>query len=181
MSDSIPPIHGALVDLQPNYGAMFRLLGVLSLQVWRYYNHFENDSKYLKLIVAIVWTLSATLILASVVELVVRLFFTYRVWIMSSHNQVLTSVLTLVSLGDFGLGVYEYAITVQNSNLASLGIDPTFHNVGTVSLALSSGNDLAVSLSLIYYLHKGRTSNPRTTSIVKRIVLYTINQGLITR
>ena len=75
---SIPPSNGPLVDLQPSYGAIFigvlfstgydthaqtmatlklnilcRLLGILILQGWQYYNNFPKDQMYLKVIISI--------------------------------------------------------------------------------------------------------------------------------
>jgi len=51
---------------------------------------------------------------------------------------------------------------------------------GSIELAATSLCDITISVSLWYYLHHGRSGFARTETVVKRLILYTVNIGLLT-
>jgi len=213
-----PPMNGPLVDLRPTYGAivigvMFSigLIGILTAQVWRYYNNFPKDPKYLKLIVAyvwlveilrssfsvhgvyyylvlewgnplalsnLVWSSQITLLMSPLIEVVVRFYFAYRVWIISRQNLIVTPFICLLALANFSIGVGTWGFSQTDTKVT----DHTdlLRNFGTAGLALSIATDWSISLSLIFFLNKNRSGMSRTNDIINRIVFYTVNLGLIT-
>ncbi|KAG6835556.1 hypothetical protein H0H93_000234 [Arthromyces matolae] len=51
---------------------------------------------------------------------------------------------------------------------------------GSIELAATSLCDIAISISLWYYLHRNRSGFARTETVVKKLILYTVNIGLLT-
>jgi len=126
----------------------------------------------------LVWSSQITLLLSALVEVVVRLYFAYRVFIMSRHNWYITPVIVLLALANMAVGGATWAISLKDTVVT----DHTalLHSFGTAGLSLGLVTDWSISLSLIYFLLKSRTGMSQTNSIINYIVFYTINMGLIT-
>jgi hypothetical protein len=124
------------------------------------------------------WTSEIFLLLSALTEVAVRLYFAYRVYIMSQRNLYITTLLVTLCLAHMSVGVATWGVSFINQNLSAF--TPVLHNLGTASLALSVTTDWCISLSLIYFLLRNRSGMANTDTIINRIVFYTINMGLIT-
>ncbi|KAG6915073.1 hypothetical protein DXG01_013568 [Tephrocybe rancida] len=51
---------------------------------------------------------------------------------------------------------------------------------GSIELAATSLCDIAISVSLWYFLHRNRSGFARTETVVKKLILYTVNIGILT-
>ncbi|KAH0586759.1 hypothetical protein H2248_007966 [Termitomyces sp. 'cryptogamus'] len=51
---------------------------------------------------------------------------------------------------------------------------------GSIELAATSICDIAISISLWFHLHRNRSGFARTETVVKKLILYTVNIGLLT-
>jgi hypothetical protein len=126
----------------------------------------------------IIWTSEVYLFLATLTEVAVRLYFAYRVWIISQRNLYIITLLVTLCLAHFSIGVATWSVSFINPLLASFM--PRLHRFGTTALALSVTTDWCISLSLIYFLKRNQSGIAYTDKLINRIVFYTVNMGLIT-
>ncbi|KAJ7617239.1 hypothetical protein FB45DRAFT_933706, partial [Roridomyces roridus] len=124
------------------------------------------------------WTFSVGILLTNLIILIVELFLTYRVYLLSNGNWILCSVIILLSLLFF---VFELVAVVRMFQLQELALFYKFEWISSVGLACASTADALIAVSLCWYLMKTRTGiQTRTNSIVTRLMLYAINTGLLT-
>ncbi|PFH51600.1 hypothetical protein AMATHDRAFT_46947 [Amanita thiersii Skay4041] len=94
----------------------------------------------------------------------------------SKGNIPLTAWLVLVSTLDLAVGIY---ITVQAFKLSTFLELDSLSKYMYLNFASGTTSDLSVALSLCYYLYYSRTGIPRTDSLIKVLMMYTVNTGLI--
>ncbi|KAL5505087.1 hypothetical protein ACEPAH_7750 [Sanghuangporus vaninii] len=186
------------------------LYGVTCLQVFIYYQRYPRDKRSVKnfvyLIWAIdsfdavlavqicyyylvsnyanplaisspVWSLKLHVLITSVSDFIVRSLFVRRIYTLSHGNKLIAISILALSVIDLVVGII---ITVR-----AFGI-PTFAGLTAVTklfylnFATNITADMAVASILSYYLWINRTGSRRTDSLVKKLVLYTVNTGFIT-
>ncbi|KAF5319268.1 hypothetical protein D9619_008303 [Psilocybe cf. subviscida] len=116
--------------------------------------------------------------MSSFTEVAVRLYFSYRVWIMSQRNWYITIFLVFLALAHFSVGVATWSISFQET--AVQGHIAVLNGLGDTALVSAVVADWCISLSLIYFLKRSQSGMANTDSIINRIVFYTVNMGLIT-
>jgi len=126
----------------------------------------------------LIWTSQATLLMSPMLEICVRLYFAYRVWIVSRQNLIVTSIIVILSIATLAISFGTWLIATLNTKLG--GNTPLLRSFGPAALALTVATDWTISLSLIYFLNKSRSDMSRTNSLISHIVFYTVNMGLIT-
>ncbi|KLO17951.1 hypothetical protein SCHPADRAFT_900136 [Schizopora paradoxa] len=186
------------------------LWGASTIQAYYYYDTYPKDAWQLKLLVAVVWALDsahqalitasvyrylitnffnpahlnaieATLrhmvILNVVIIAVVQGFFLFRVWRLSQKNYVLVGILGILNGAQFvSIAVY-YGKCYHMTSLAQLQTLLTLEKICNVFGAVS---DISIAGTLVFLLRKSRTGFKRTETLVNRLVMFTINTGLIT-
>ncbi|KAJ6604980.1 hypothetical protein B0H10DRAFT_2195602 [Mycena sp. CBHHK59/15] len=120
----------------------------------------------------------ASIIATYLITSMVQALYIMRVY-MLSKNLWLVIGIALLSLLQLAFGLVLWGdLFVANSLTALHG---TLGQIGgSVELAATSLCDIVISLSLWYYLHKGRTGFARTKKIIDRLILYMVNLGLLT-
>ncbi|KAJ7806155.1 hypothetical protein B0H14DRAFT_2876759 [Mycena olivaceomarginata] len=185
------------------------LYGVTCIQTFYYFTHY-HDGWWAKILIAVLWifetvhsifschaiywyvitnyanpaglaraTWSAvlTLLVSSIIMLLVHLFYAKRVWHMSRKNRYLTSLIVVLAITHalLGVGIASRAFQLQYfvafSQITGL-VDS--------SLALAVITDVLVAASLSYYLHTSRSGIERTDTLINRLLVYTINNGILT-
>ncbi|KAJ4479835.1 hypothetical protein C8R41DRAFT_842898, partial [Lentinula lateritia] len=104
-------------------------------------------------------------------------FLTYRVWMLSGRQNVLTCALLCFALLHFTSGEVSAAEFLELSRFAKFGSVkvPSVLRLGSASLC-----DTGIAVSLCYFLQKKRTGYKRTDEIIDHLMLFSINSGLIT-
>ncbi|KAF7330928.1 WD40 repeat-like protein [Mycena venus] len=140
---------------------------------WYMVTNYTNPA----VLVSLPWSISAGILLTPTSDTIVRSVFTYRVWILSGKNRLLTFPLALA------------VFLIQLDGLAS-GIkgflSSTFGKLGEITWVLYAGftlsvvADFAIAITLCYYLYRSRGGIKRTDSLITVLMMYTINIGLLT-
>ncbi|KAI0311494.1 hypothetical protein OF83DRAFT_755348 [Amylostereum chailletii] len=126
----------------------------------------------------VVWSLSAHVLVTSVVDFMIRAMFARRIFRLSNGNVPLTAGVLATSLLDLVVGI---VITVKTVTLGSIANLETLSTLFYINFASGAGSDVYVAVVLCYYLARSRTGfNTRTDSVVTVLMLYTINTGLLT-
>ncbi|KAG2042141.1 hypothetical protein BDR03DRAFT_944648 [Suillus americanus] len=186
------------------------LFGCLVIQTYVYYANFVNDHRAIKFTVAAVFatqiahvmcvsatlwnttvsaygdpsklqilpsTAAATILLTGITGALVESYFAFRLWKVSKKLLLpfLSLVLCIIAQ------VVSLVITVQTFKTTNIAVFAIDQNT-SITLALTSRVlcDLILTLSMAWYLKKQRSEYPRTANMIDRLVLWTIETGLIT-
>jgi len=186
------------------------LWGASTVQLYYYFDQYPRDAWSIKAMVVTVWSLDAAhqglithsaynyliknyfnpahllilektlldmVLLNAIICAIVQGFFIYRVWRLSGHNYFVVVTLSLFSLGQ-SLSILIYYIKAFNfktlEELSTLFVLEKVLNVfGVVS-------DFSIAGTLIFLLHRSRTGWKQTDTIVNRLILFSVNTGLVT-
>ncbi|KAF9505819.1 hypothetical protein BS47DRAFT_1353598 [Hydnum rufescens UP504] len=116
--------------------------------------------------------------LKALVSLPVQLFFAHRV-------MVLTRNIWFGSLIGFAAGIIflcALGLTICDQLIENFAIrfPAAIHVVSTLGISLHLANDLAISASLVWYLHRHRTGLPRSDALITDIIRLTVQTGTVT-
>ncbi|KAH9849413.1 hypothetical protein C2E23DRAFT_840117 [Lenzites betulinus] len=122
-----------------------------------------------------IWSFVVLILFTALVSFSVRGMYLKGVWHLSHQNPLLVGGLTLLSVFDFACGIIltVKAANVQAGNLDSLKV-PLYLNFASAVIA-----DGAVAITLLSLMRNTRT-DPRNDSGFARIMVYTVNTGLLT-
>jgi len=205
-----PTVGNTTGALILGWGFSCLFFGMLCIQVWAYYQRYPNDGvSYNILVVSLwvleavhqafvchvtwfyvvdnfgnllvlldppVWTLSIQTLLGACVGLIVKICFGMRVWKFSKGNFVVTGIIIGMALAQFAAAV---VYTARSFHLG-VGQADQIKNLGTVALSFGLTTDIFTAASLSYFLHKMRTGYKRSDTLINRLIIYSVNTGLLT-
>ncbi|KAJ7092119.1 hypothetical protein C8R43DRAFT_1049942 [Mycena crocata] len=186
------------------------LYGISLLQCLFYFTRYHRDPTYLKTLVAstvfldtmhlafvihtvyhylisnyyqhdalkvMIWSVSLEALPTGVTAALVQSFYAYRVWRMSHHNYFLTGLILVLVLATSACGTAWVVLALEAQTYERLlTISPL-----TISInALSTAADVIITSTLCFMLHQTRPASLETESMINRLILFTINTGLLT-
>ncbi|KAJ7747826.1 hypothetical protein B0H16DRAFT_917876 [Mycena metata] len=186
------------------------LYGISLLQCLFYFTRYDRDPFYLKALVActvfldtmhltfvvhtvyhylitnyyktdalqvMVWSVSLEALPTGLTAGLVQSFYAHRVWRMSHHNVVLTGLILVLVLATSACGTAWVVLALRAGTYEKLlAISPL-----TISInALSSGADVLITVTLCFMLYNTQPASLETETMVNRLILFTINTGLLT-
>ncbi|KLO12346.1 hypothetical protein SCHPADRAFT_905150 [Schizopora paradoxa] len=207
---ALPALDNTMGALYVGVLLAMGLWGVSSLQMYYYFNRYSKDDYRLKLLVVLVWLLDTAHqalishtaysylitnyanpvylghIVRSLVVMVqfsaficlaVQLFLVQRVWALSHRNIPVTVILLLLVTGEFISTTLYFARAIQFELFSEL---PEIFNISRSINILGAASDVAIALTLIFLLQRSRTGFSRSETIITKLVIFTINTGLLT-
>ncbi|TFY70044.1 hypothetical protein EVG20_g2897 [Dentipellis fragilis] len=190
-------------------GAM--LYGVSCLQTWHYYREYSHDAFSIKLMVGTVWlcdtvhqilishtmytyvitnfanpAILGELVWSLIVEVLfngftavlVQCFFTLRIYRLSNKNIPITAVVLLFVIGQFGVTMAYAAKAIHMTTFAQLA---TLKGLSMSVNALTAASDVSIAVALCSMLHRSRTGFRASDSMINKLIIFTMNTGLLTR
>jgi len=179
------------------------------VQVYYYYNDYPRDEWWIKVLVGLVYatdtasqalvsqicytylvtnygnpaflahieaTLLPIMLLTGILSFGVQSFFLMRIWRLSNKNHVLTGGVAFLILAQFGITCAFFGIAHGYTTFAALQLKNHFmHGVAGVSAA----SDVAIALALTVLLHRSRAGFRKPERLVNRLILYTVNTGVL--
>ncbi|KAI0787784.1 hypothetical protein C8Q74DRAFT_1366604 [Fomes fomentarius] len=125
---------------------------------------------------AIPWTSNAQIVCNACAILLIQSFYMFRIWSLSKNNIVVAILMTFVA-GDFAFGLLLFVKSIQTKSIEQ------FADLTPFDIALSSltaVTDVVLSGTLVTLLARSRTGNTGSNRLINRLLLYTINTGLLT-
>ncbi|TRM69223.1 hypothetical protein BD626DRAFT_473357 [Schizophyllum amplum] len=208
-SSTIAVPHDTLGALLVGVALSTIFYGVMFMQTCMYYMRFPDDSLWLKGVVAAVLAMQTTNVallghaswhylvdnrgLPDTIEVLVwsamfptllnvtsatliHLFFIRQVFIMSGRNWYLACCIFLMSITQCALGwalVFLGLVPmIRQESRAVQALVPS-------SFAITAATDVSITLSLVYYLQFRKTNHERTDNIVNRLIVMSVNNGLL--
>ncbi|KAF9452131.1 hypothetical protein P691DRAFT_772594 [Macrolepiota fuliginosa MF-IS2] len=145
-----------------------------------------------------VWSMKLMIMLTNVIEFVVHCFFIHKVWqsvlylspqYTNAHNNEpsatygrarwLCGLIALFALGDFAMGTTAYVTAVMESDYVQI-LHGTPSRFATAALACAVGADWLITATLVKFFKENRTQFPRTSHLLKKLIFYAVNLGLLT-
>lgn len=72
------------------------------------------------------------------------------------------------------------AYFIKSASITSLSALPALANISRAVNAMGAASDLGIALTLVALLHRARTGFRRSETIINRLILFSINTGLLT-
>lgn len=126
----------------------------------------------------ILWPISVTIALTAVVTFLVHIFFAHRVYSLSKRSLFIAGPIGFLAL---------LRVVSAMSCTAQMVRDGTWQKFGqgsawlfTTGLTISAVLDFIIALALIVHLQRSKTGWHSMDQIIDSIVLYTVENGLIT-
>ncbi|KAN0098024.1 hypothetical protein V8E55_002470 [Tylopilus felleus] len=186
------------------------LYGVTIIQTWYYYSRYPSDPWYVKLLVAgvllsdtchqalithtvytylvtyfgelealgeVVWSLIVEVFFNGFTALFVQSFLAMRVYRLSNKSWLATGSVMILVIGEFVL-VLVYAIqAIQFNTFAQLA---TLKALSMSVNAVAAAGDVLIAIYLCTLLQKSRTGFRRSDSMINKLIVFSINTGLLT-
>ncbi|KAF4576225.1 hypothetical protein EYR36_004202 [Pleurotus pulmonarius] len=182
------------------------LYGVSTVQTFFYFTHYSRDPWYTQQIVLAVWvfdTLHQALITHTVyhyvisnyfnpialgnmiwsillevlvngfIGLIVQSYLMHRIWRLSGKK-----LWPLFLIGPFILG--EFVFTILSLQMTTFAELTSLKGLSMTVNVLAAAGDLLISICLVLMLHKRRTGFKKSNTIISRLIIFTINTGLLT-
>ncbi|VDC03992.1 unnamed protein product [Peniophora sp. CBMAI 1063] len=186
------------------------LYGVTCLQTYHYYHSYPGDALYMKALVGIVflldtlhqvlishavyiylvtnyfnpailttvvWSVVAEVMVNGVMALLVQFFFVFRAWKLSNGNWFLSAPIAAMSLAEFGVIT---AYVIKAAPFTNYAQAASLKSISLTVNALTAITDVAIALVLCYLLQQSRTGFKRSDTLITKLIIFTVNTGLLT-
>ncbi|EMD32443.1 hypothetical protein CERSUDRAFT_126838 [Gelatoporia subvermispora B] len=143
------------------------------------YTYTVTDFSSVLLLTHETWSLIATIVLTASMELTVRGMFCLRIWQFSGKKWVLVAVIMLCSLGAFGTLIafaMEDRFKLHDQFLKLRSLSAEFY----IAVGFSISADALIAVSQVLLLQQHRSSFPRTQSILRSLIIFSVNTGILT-
>lgn len=123
-----------------------------------------------------VWSVLIHVFLTALSNFIIRTMFAQRIYRLSKGSILLTAWIMSISIADLVTGTI---ITIKAFQLKTYLELDSLSNLMYITFAFGTGSDLSVALALCWLLRTSRTGFRKTDSMIKVLMLYTVNTGLI--
>ncbi|KAG2119084.1 uncharacterized protein F5147DRAFT_668132 [Suillus discolor] len=186
------------------------LYGVTCMQTWYYFSRYSSDPWYNKLLVGavfvsdtthqalithtvytylvtdfgntsdiekLVWSLSVEVLFNGFTGFMVQSFLAMRVYRLSNKNMIITaSVMSLVITELVIVVIY----VIKAVGLTTFTQVPQIRSLSMSINAVAAAGDILIAALLCTFLQRSRTGFRRSDTMINKLMLFTINTGLLT-
>ncbi|KAK7053304.1 hypothetical protein VNI00_003930 [Paramarasmius palmivorus] len=125
----------------------------------------------------LIWSILIMVLLTSFIALIVQLFLTWRIWILSHKNRPVTVLILLLIFAEFGVTIAYFGRSWPMTTYLEL---KQLSVISRVVNALGAASDVAITVSLSFYLWTSKSGMKNTDAIMDRLILFCIRTGLLT-
>jgi hypothetical protein len=116
----------------------------------------------------------------TVIVLITHVCYSYRVFTVTRKNWWIASPILALSMGAFVSGIVATVASLQRHDWTKVATGINTLTWARSGLALSVAADVLIAGSLVFYLHGARTGHKRTDTLVTKLIVITINNGVLT-
>ncbi|EKM81475.1 hypothetical protein AGABI1DRAFT_54253, partial [Agaricus bisporus var. burnettii JB137-S8] len=139
------------------------------------YMYLVKDAARPEMLNKLIWLVEV--LFNGLTAFVVQSFLTMRVWRLSNRKIWLTGAAVLLVIGEFGCVVAFTALSLRLKTYAQLA---ELKSLSIAVNALAAAGDLIIAASLCIILHQSRTGFQRSDTMIKKLIVYSVNTGLLT-
>jgi len=127
-------------------------------------------------------TFASSFALTVIITSLVQAFYGWRVWSISNlrrWRKPVVGIIAATSFTQFCLGIAADALLFIHPALPAVH-QPAVQGLYSAQLATAMACDLVISLALVYFLNQSRSGFNSTENIIDRLIIYSVNVGLVT-
>ncbi|KAJ8496903.1 hypothetical protein ONZ45_g12263 [Pleurotus djamor] len=124
-----------------------------------------------------IWSILAEVLVNGFIGLAVQGYLTHRIWRLSGKNWWYVLIIGPFVISEFFCCLVFTILSLQMTTFAEL---TELKALSMTVNVLAAAGDLLISASLIYLLQKRRTGFKKSNTIISRLIIFTINTGLVT-
>ncbi|EAU86926.2 hypothetical protein CC1G_09783 [Coprinopsis cinerea okayama7 len=147
-----------------------------SLNIHLTYHYMVSNFMNFSALLIPVWSVILHVAITATSNFIIRTLFAYRIFNLSKGNILVTAWIMAISTTDLVTGIIITAKAYQLDNFLQLD---TLSHLMYLTFAAGTGADLSVAIALVWLLRRSRTGFRKTDGLIKTLMLYTINTGLI--
>ncbi|THU98239.1 hypothetical protein K435DRAFT_35639 [Dendrothele bispora CBS 962.96] len=171
------PFTGDSVVVKCLVACVFVLEGFHTACLWTYlYSRTVTNFGRFDVLDEVHWSLSASVPISCAIVFCAESFFAYRVY-MLSRNRWFPAICILGLTLRLGLGT-AFAATTPGYRISVYFDD--FRWLNSLALSVGAAVDIGNTVALFLILKSMSTAQPRTKRIVDKLILWTIETGLLT-
>ncbi|KAF8798622.1 hypothetical protein BYT27DRAFT_6897122 [Phlegmacium glaucopus] len=125
----------------------------------------------------VVWSLGTAVVCTGMTAFVVQSFLTMRIWRLRGRNIYLTSSSMVLVVGSFSSFILY---TVKGAGLKDLPSLARIKHEAIATNVLAAAIDLIIAATLCTLLHLSRTGFRQSNTIINKLIIFSVNTGLIT-
>ncbi|EMD32439.1 hypothetical protein CERSUDRAFT_99521 [Gelatoporia subvermispora B] len=125
------------------------------------------------------WAVMGSVFVTAIMDLLVRAIFSVRIWRFSNGNWFVVGPIVFCSLGEFG-SMLSFEIkdkVVLHGQIETQQALSTEFYFGVMFCLVS---DTLIAVTQVVYLWRHRTGIPRTNFVIRTLIMYCVNTGLLT-
>ncbi|KAF9481772.1 hypothetical protein BDN70DRAFT_875907 [Pholiota conissans] len=123
-----------------------------------------------------IWSIIFRVAITTCLNFTIRLLFAHRILRLSKRNYFLTGWVVLLATAHLCVGIL---LTVRIHAIGTFEGLTKISNLFYILFGLSTATDLSVTLILSWLLYGSRTGYSSTDSVIKVLMAYTVNTGMI--
>ncbi|KAF8890802.1 hypothetical protein CPB84DRAFT_1389776 [Gymnopilus junonius] len=127
-----------------------------------------------------IWSINILFGIIGVIVLLVHLLYAMRIYHVSGRKKLIPLAISFVSLGHCALGWVLAGLLFRRTLESEILGDPLLHGIAKAILGSAAAIDMTITFTLSYYLHKNRTGIKQTDKLINRLMVITINNGVLT-
>ncbi|KAF9028221.1 hypothetical protein BDP27DRAFT_1456314 [Rhodocollybia butyracea] len=129
-----------------------------------------------------IWSFNIYVPLNTLIRIMVQSFFAYRVKVLSENNWYLVGLIIFLAVANLAANMGLFAEFTLAQGLSKIQGSDKLGNIATIGLASSIAADVSITGSLLFYVNRFRshTQEKRTLRLIKRVMFYLINVGVLT-
>ncbi|THV04281.1 hypothetical protein K435DRAFT_774523 [Dendrothele bispora CBS 962.96] len=125
----------------------------------------------------------AMVLFSFLVGFIVQSFLTYRVWILSKRNVLITGFIYMLVLGELVVSIVIFLISCffhrwSRGTYARIALE--LNVLSRLINAFGAAGDVAITVALIWLLGKSKSGIQRTDAIVTKLITFCLTTGLAT-
>ncbi|PBK87278.1 hypothetical protein ARMGADRAFT_1016777 [Armillaria gallica] len=124
----------------------------------------------------LLWSFLSQIILGALQGLLCQGFFTWRVWVVSQKNKVLSAMIAALVVGNFVVILYYFGRSVHFKSLAEL---LQLKDIAEL-LVIGYSANIFITASLLFMHFRKTTPGEQTNRLVDKFTLWILNSGLLT-
>ncbi|TFK72662.1 hypothetical protein BDN72DRAFT_894641 [Pluteus cervinus] len=164
------PIYKAIV-------ALLFALDILDSALVAHFSYYYMVTHSANPLISLVpnWSCNVRSSVSFLSEFIIRMMFTIRVYKFSKKNLILIIWIISFSLIPMGITIFSTTDGFITHFFGKLWTS----SAGSMIFIGSTVADLSIAISLCYLLHRSRTGFRRTDSLIRVLMMYTVNTGAI--
>jgi len=144
------------------------------------YRYSITDFGNLAAVNVINWSATAGALSTNILGVCVRVFYLWRIWLLSGRNVTLVGSLLTLYIVHIGFGFASAISCLLHSTWTEYQTNHITFLINVIALSLGCASDIVTAAILIYFFWHARTEFEGSHRIINVLMAYALNTGVLT-